>query len=91
MVKYRGESSKMGQAGPLPQAAASGLQVQTRSQAGPLPREPFESDKSRQTKGKKRDSSIVTVPTVTDPVDRGSQSQRKRHSTQDRTVERRAH
>ncbi|RWW83956.1 hypothetical protein BHE74_00007490 [Ensete ventricosum] len=32
MVKHRGESSKMGQAGPLLQAAASGLQVQTRSQ-----------------------------------------------------------
>ncbi|RWV86639.1 hypothetical protein GW17_00051443, partial [Ensete ventricosum] len=32
MAKHRGESSKMGQAGPLPQAAASGLQVQTRLQ-----------------------------------------------------------
>ncbi|RZS22485.1 hypothetical protein BHM03_00055277 [Ensete ventricosum] len=32
MAKHLGESSKMGQAGPLPQAAASGLQVQTRSQ-----------------------------------------------------------
>ncbi|RZR97335.1 hypothetical protein BHM03_00026491 [Ensete ventricosum] len=32
MAKHRGESSKMGQAGPLPQADASGLQVQTRSQ-----------------------------------------------------------
>ncbi|RRT52091.1 hypothetical protein B296_00034326 [Ensete ventricosum] len=32
MAKHRGESSKMGQAGPLPQAAAGGLQVQTRSQ-----------------------------------------------------------
>ncbi|RWW60968.1 hypothetical protein BHE74_00031998 [Ensete ventricosum] len=29
MVKHRGESSKMGQAGPLLQAAAGGLQVQT--------------------------------------------------------------
>ncbi|RWV88462.1 hypothetical protein GW17_00049446 [Ensete ventricosum] len=28
MVKHRGESSKMGQAGPLPQAAVGGLQVQ---------------------------------------------------------------
>ncbi|RWV99690.1 hypothetical protein GW17_00037395 [Ensete ventricosum] len=32
MAKHRCESSKMGQAEPLPQAAASGLQVQTRSQ-----------------------------------------------------------
>ncbi|RRT34722.1 hypothetical protein B296_00052783 [Ensete ventricosum] len=32
MVKHRGESSKMGQAAPLPQAAAGELQVQTRSQ-----------------------------------------------------------
>ncbi|RZS23107.1 hypothetical protein BHM03_00055969 [Ensete ventricosum] len=32
MVKHRGESSKIGQAGPLLQAAASGVQVQTRSQ-----------------------------------------------------------
>ncbi|RZS09072.1 hypothetical protein BHM03_00040141, partial [Ensete ventricosum] len=32
MVKHRGESSKMGKAGPLPRAVASGLQVQTRSQ-----------------------------------------------------------
>ncbi|RRT61878.1 hypothetical protein B296_00040918 [Ensete ventricosum] len=32
MVKHRGESSKMGQAGPLLQAATGGLQVQTRSQ-----------------------------------------------------------
>ncbi|RZR83760.1 hypothetical protein BHM03_00010456 [Ensete ventricosum] len=32
MAKYFGESSKIGQAGPLPQAAASGLQVQTHSQ-----------------------------------------------------------
>ncbi|RWV83318.1 hypothetical protein GW17_00055095 [Ensete ventricosum] len=32
MVRHHGESSKMGQAGPLLQAAAGGLQVQTRSQ-----------------------------------------------------------
>ncbi|RWW85583.1 hypothetical protein BHE74_00005725 [Ensete ventricosum] len=32
MAKHRGESSKMGQARPLPQVAASGLQVQTCSQ-----------------------------------------------------------
>ncbi|RRT49177.1 hypothetical protein B296_00027232 [Ensete ventricosum] len=32
MAKHRGESSKMGQAEPLPQAAIGGLQVQTRSQ-----------------------------------------------------------
>ncbi|RWW21266.1 hypothetical protein GW17_00014587, partial [Ensete ventricosum] len=32
MAKHYGESSKMGQAGPLPQAAAGGLQVQTHSQ-----------------------------------------------------------
>ncbi|RWW36776.1 hypothetical protein BHE74_00058167, partial [Ensete ventricosum] len=32
MAKHRGESSKMGQVEPLPRAAASGLQVQTRSQ-----------------------------------------------------------
>ncbi|RWW46700.1 hypothetical protein BHE74_00047349 [Ensete ventricosum] len=32
MVRHRGESNKMGQAGPLLQAAAGGLQVQTRSQ-----------------------------------------------------------
>ena len=31
MAKHRGESSKMGQAGPLPQAAAGGLQVHIRS------------------------------------------------------------
>ncbi|RRT69245.1 hypothetical protein B296_00009754 [Ensete ventricosum] len=33
MAKHHGESSKMGQAGPLPQATAGGLQVQTRTQA----------------------------------------------------------
>ncbi|RRT47303.1 hypothetical protein B296_00047890 [Ensete ventricosum] len=33
MAKHRGESSKMGQAGPLPQAAVGVLQVQTPSQA----------------------------------------------------------
>ncbi|RRT31781.1 hypothetical protein B296_00037183 [Ensete ventricosum] len=32
MVKHHGESSKMGQAGPLLQAAAGGLQVKSRSQ-----------------------------------------------------------
>ncbi|RRT31293.1 hypothetical protein B296_00048870 [Ensete ventricosum] len=32
MAKHRGESSKMGKARPLPQVAASGLQVQTCSQ-----------------------------------------------------------
>ncbi|RWW67223.1 hypothetical protein BHE74_00025351, partial [Ensete ventricosum] len=32
MVRHRSESSKMGQAGPLLQAAAGGLQVQTHSQ-----------------------------------------------------------
>ncbi|RRT54730.1 hypothetical protein B296_00029681 [Ensete ventricosum] len=32
MAKYRGESCKMGQARPLPQAAVGGLQVQTHSQ-----------------------------------------------------------
>ncbi|RWV78504.1 hypothetical protein GW17_00060527 [Ensete ventricosum] len=34
MVKHRGESSKMGQVGPLLLAAAGGLQVQTHSQTG---------------------------------------------------------
>ncbi|RRT40199.1 hypothetical protein B296_00036505 [Ensete ventricosum] len=29
MAKHHGESSKMGQAGPLPQAAIGGLQIQT--------------------------------------------------------------
>ncbi|CAL9106235.1 unnamed protein product [Musa textilis] len=33
MAKQRGESSKMGQAGMLPQAATGGLHVQTRSHA----------------------------------------------------------
>ena len=33
MAKHRGESSKTGQAGPLPQAAAGGLYVHTRSHA----------------------------------------------------------
>ncbi|RRT53652.1 hypothetical protein B296_00016413 [Ensete ventricosum] len=33
MAKHHGESSKMGQAGPLPQAAEGGQQVQTHSQA----------------------------------------------------------
>ncbi|RWW84708.1 hypothetical protein BHE74_00006674 [Ensete ventricosum] len=33
MAKHHGESSKMGQAGPLAQAVVGGLQVQTRSQA----------------------------------------------------------
>ncbi|RWW62918.1 hypothetical protein BHE74_00029938 [Ensete ventricosum] len=33
MAKHHGELSKMGQAGPLPQAAVGGLQVQTLSQA----------------------------------------------------------
>ncbi|RRT59541.1 hypothetical protein B296_00041963 [Ensete ventricosum] len=32
MAKHRGESSKMGEAEPLPQAAVGGLQVQTCSQ-----------------------------------------------------------
>ncbi|RZS27674.1 hypothetical protein BHM03_00061216, partial [Ensete ventricosum] len=32
MVKHRDESSKMGQTGPLLQAAEGGMQVQTRSQ-----------------------------------------------------------
>ncbi|RRT65236.1 hypothetical protein B296_00017294 [Ensete ventricosum] len=32
MAKHRSESSKIGQVEPLPQATASGLQVQTRSQ-----------------------------------------------------------
>ncbi|RWW37912.1 hypothetical protein BHE74_00056912 [Ensete ventricosum] len=32
MAKHHGESSKMGQAEPLPQAVAGGLQVQTHSQ-----------------------------------------------------------
>ncbi|RRT54547.1 hypothetical protein B296_00049120 [Ensete ventricosum] len=32
MVKHHSESSKMGQVGPLLQAATGGLQVQTRSQ-----------------------------------------------------------
>ena len=33
MAKHHGESSKTGQAGPLPQATAGGLQVQTLSHA----------------------------------------------------------
>ncbi|RZS07129.1 hypothetical protein BHM03_00037909 [Ensete ventricosum] len=36
MVKHHGELSKIGQAGPLPQAATGRLQVQTRSRGGTI-------------------------------------------------------
>ncbi|RWW69692.1 hypothetical protein BHE74_00022693 [Ensete ventricosum] len=44
MAKHHGESSKMGQAGPLPQVAASGLQVQTRSQTAGAAHEEHDSE-----------------------------------------------
>ncbi|RWW43097.1 hypothetical protein BHE74_00051276 [Ensete ventricosum] len=44
MAKHRGESSKMGQAGPLPQAAVSGLQVQTHSQTAGATHEEHDSE-----------------------------------------------
>ncbi|RRT37533.1 hypothetical protein B296_00021478 [Ensete ventricosum] len=40
MVKYRGELSKMGQAGPLIQAVVGGLQVQTHKLLEPLMKSP---------------------------------------------------
>ncbi|RZR96792.1 hypothetical protein BHM03_00025851 [Ensete ventricosum] len=49
MVKHHGESSKMGQAGPLLQAAAGGLQVQTRSQTmGAAPEERYSEQDERE-------------------------------------------
>ncbi|RRT50358.1 hypothetical protein B296_00023193 [Ensete ventricosum] len=49
MAKHRGESSKMGQADPLSQAAARGLQVQTRSQtAGAVHEERDNEDDERE-------------------------------------------
>ncbi|RWV76762.1 hypothetical protein GW17_00062522 [Ensete ventricosum] len=44
MAKHHGESSKMGLARPLPQATASGLQVQTRSQTAGVTHEERDSD-----------------------------------------------
>ncbi|RZR72566.1 hypothetical protein BHM03_00014676 [Ensete ventricosum] len=46
MVRHRGESSKMGQAGPLLQAAAGGLQVQTRLQTAGAAYEERDSNKT---------------------------------------------
>ncbi|RWW63323.1 hypothetical protein BHE74_00029500 [Ensete ventricosum] len=51
MVKHHGESSKMGQAGPLLQAAASGLQVQTCSQTIGAAHEEHESEQDEREVG----------------------------------------
>ncbi|RZS23713.1 hypothetical protein BHM03_00056699 [Ensete ventricosum] len=51
MVRHRGESSKMGQAGPLLQAAAGGLQVQTRSQTAGAAHEEHDSEQDEREVG----------------------------------------
>ncbi|RWW25378.1 hypothetical protein GW17_00010275 [Ensete ventricosum] len=51
MVKHRGESSKMGQAGPLLQATTGGLQVQTRSQTAGAAYEERDSEQDKREVG----------------------------------------
>ncbi|RZR87483.1 hypothetical protein BHM03_00014895 [Ensete ventricosum] len=51
MAKHRSESSKMGQAGPLPQAAAGELQVQTRSQTAGAAHEERDSEHNEREVG----------------------------------------
>ncbi|RWV88228.1 hypothetical protein GW17_00049702 [Ensete ventricosum] len=51
MVKHRGESSKMGQAGPLLQAAVGGLQVQSRSQTVGVAHEEHDSEQDEREVG----------------------------------------
>ncbi|RRT73474.1 hypothetical protein B296_00001182 [Ensete ventricosum] len=51
MVKHRNESSNMGQARPLPQAAAGGLQVQTCSQAVGVAHEKRDSEQDEREVG----------------------------------------
>ncbi|RRT73304.1 hypothetical protein B296_00012526 [Ensete ventricosum] len=48
MAKHHGESSKMGQAGHLPQVVAGGLQVQIRSQAVGAAHEEHDSEQDEQ-------------------------------------------
>ncbi|RRT75081.1 hypothetical protein B296_00027241 [Ensete ventricosum] len=51
MAKHNGESSKMGQAGPLPQVATVGLQVQTRSQTAGVAHEEHDSEQDEHEVG----------------------------------------
>ncbi|RRT55439.1 hypothetical protein B296_00027043, partial [Ensete ventricosum] len=51
MAKHHGESSKMGQAGPLPQATAGGLQVQTRLQTAGAAHEERDSEQDEHEVG----------------------------------------
>ncbi|RZS07477.1 hypothetical protein BHM03_00038308 [Ensete ventricosum] len=51
MAKHRGESNKMRQAGPLPQAGAGGLQVQTRSQTAGAAHEERDSEQDEREVG----------------------------------------
>ncbi|RZS24536.1 hypothetical protein BHM03_00057614, partial [Ensete ventricosum] len=51
MVKHHGESSKIGQAGPLLQATAGGLQVQTRSQTAGVAYEECDSEQDEREVG----------------------------------------
>ncbi|RWW18649.1 hypothetical protein GW17_00017351 [Ensete ventricosum] len=51
MAKHRSESSKMEQAGPLPQAVAGGLQVQTRSQTAGVAHEECGSEQDEREVG----------------------------------------
>ncbi|RRT63386.1 hypothetical protein B296_00022095 [Ensete ventricosum] len=51
MAKHHGESSMMGQAGPLPQAAVGGLQVQTRSQTAGAAHEERDSEQDEREVG----------------------------------------
>ncbi|RWV97706.1 hypothetical protein GW17_00039488 [Ensete ventricosum] len=51
MAKHCGESSKMGQVRPLPQAATGGLQVQTRSQAAGAAHEEHDSEQGEHEVG----------------------------------------
>ncbi|RRT52862.1 hypothetical protein B296_00028581 [Ensete ventricosum] len=76
MAKHRGESRKMRQAGPLPQAGAGGLQVQTRLQTAGAAHEEHESEQDEREVGysPREEEAQYGVPS-------GKRSHKKRLST----------
>ncbi|CAL9085565.1 unnamed protein product, partial [Musa textilis] len=78
MAKQRGESSKMGQAGMLPQAAAGGLHVQTRSLAAGAVRE---------ERGSEHDEREVGYSPRAEEAQSGAPTRRKSHRERVTAVE----
>ncbi|RRT57326.1 hypothetical protein B296_00032524, partial [Ensete ventricosum] len=78
MAKHRGESSKMGQAEPLPQAAAIELQVQTCSQSAGV---------AHEERGSEHDEHEVGYSTRAEEAQFGAPTEKRSHKERLSTME----